>query len=111
MRMLAVRIASTRREGVFVAIDSNLGACIDKEEGAVNLIPGHGGRIAQTWVNVRGGMRVFAVYFWPSEGWTPRNDALMENSCEARENHQAPWLIARDVRRCLSFCPKTCTIP
>ena len=28
-------------------------------------------------VNVRGGMRAFAVFFWPSTGWTPRNEALM----------------------------------
>ena len=55
------------------------------------------GRIAQAWVNVRGGMRVFSVSFWHSEGWTPRNEALMEavmnfdgGSYEASENHQTP---------------------
>ena len=26
---------------------------------------------------VRGGMRVFAVYFWHSEGWTQRDEALV----------------------------------
>ena len=44
---------------VVKAIDSDLGAVIDKEQGA-----GHERRIAQAWVNVRGGMRVFAVYIW-----------------------------------------------
>ena len=60
-------------EGVFVAIDSNLGAVVGAEEGAIESIPGNEGRIAQSWVNVRGGLCVFSVYFWHSEGWTPRN--------------------------------------
>ena len=56
--------------GVFVAIDSNLGAVVGAEEGAIDSIPGDVGRIAQAWVNVRGGLRVFSVYVWHSEGWT-----------------------------------------
>ena len=40
--------------GVFVAIDSNLGAVEGAEEGAIESIPGNEGRIAQAWVNVRG---------------------------------------------------------
>ena len=59
--------------GVFIAIDSNLGAVAGEKEGAVVSIPGNEGRIAQAWVNVRGGLRVFSVYFWHSEGWTSRN--------------------------------------
>ena len=53
--------------GVFVAVDSNLGTVVGEREGAVASI--------QAWVNVRGGMQVFSVYFWHSEGWTPRNEA------------------------------------
>ena len=49
--------------GVVVAIDSNLGAVVEAEEGAIESIPGNEGRIAQAWVNVRGGFRTFAVYF------------------------------------------------
>ena len=49
--------------GVFVAVDSNLGAVIDNEEGAVTSISGNEGRIVQACVNVSGGMRVFSVYF------------------------------------------------
>ena len=64
--------------GVFVAVDSNLEAVIGKEEGAVASIPGNEGRLAQAWVNDREGLRVFAVHFWHSEGWTPRNEALLE---------------------------------
>ena len=55
---------------------SNLGAVVGKE-GAVVSIPGSEGRIAQAWVNVPGGMRVFSENIWHSEGWTPRNEALM----------------------------------
>ena len=60
--------------GVFVAIDSNLGAVVGAEEGAIESIPGNEGRIAQAWVNVRGGLRIF----WHSEGWTSRNEALLD---------------------------------
>ena len=35
-------------------------------------------RIAQARVNVRGSLRVFSLYFWHSEGWTPRSEALLE---------------------------------
>ena len=57
-----------------------------EEEGAIDSIPGNEGRIAQAWVNVREGLRVFSVYFWHSEGGTPRNEALLE----ACKNNQTP---------------------
>ena len=41
--------------GVFVAIDSNLGAVVGAEEETIESIPGNAGRTAQAWVNVRGG--------------------------------------------------------
>ena len=47
--------------GVFIAIDSNLGAVVGAEEGATESIPGNEGRIAQAWVNVGGGLRIFSV--------------------------------------------------
>ena len=59
-------------EGVLVAVDSNLGAVVGDKEGAVMSIPGNEGRIAQVWVNVRGGMRMFAAYFWHTKGWSPK---------------------------------------
>ena len=62
--------------GVFIAVDSNLE--IGEREGAVASIPGNEGRITQAWENVCGGMRIFAVFFWHSEGWTARNEALLE---------------------------------
>ena len=54
------------------------GAVLGAEEEAIEPIPGNEGRIAQAWVNVRGGLRIFSVYFWHSEGWTSRNEALLE---------------------------------
>ena len=38
--------------GVFVAIDSNLGAVFGKEAGAVTSIKGNEGRTAQAWIDV-----------------------------------------------------------
>ena len=61
-----------------MAVDSNLGAVVGAEEGTIGSIPGNEDRIAQSWVNVRGGLWVFSVYFWHSEGWTPWNEALLE---------------------------------
>ena len=58
----AVRIAKHTPGGVLVAIDSNLGAVVGKEEGAIESFPGSEGRIAQAWVNVRGVLRIFGVF-------------------------------------------------
>ena len=40
--------------GVFVAVDSNLGAVVGEKDGAVASITGNEGRIAQVWAIVRG---------------------------------------------------------
>ena len=37
-----------------------------------------GGMIVQRWVNCKGGLQIFAVYFWHSDGWTARSEALLE---------------------------------
>ena len=58
------------------------------------------GRIAQAWVNVRGGLRVFSLYFWYSEGWTPRNEALLEGVLRQARTTRHPWLIACDANMC-----------
>ena len=52
--------------GVFIAVDSNPGAVVGVKQEAAASIPGDEG------------VRVFSVYFWHSEGWTPRNEALLE---------------------------------
>ena len=85
---------------VFVAVESNLGAVVGAEEGAIDSIAGNGGRIAQAWVNVRGRLRVFSVHFWHSEGWTPKNEALLEAVLKRARTTRHPWLIARDANMC-----------
>ena len=60
-------------------------------------IPGNEGRNAQVWVNVRGGMRMFAAYFWHSEGWSPRNKAILEAVLKRARATKHPWLIACDA--------------
>ena len=83
--------------GVFVAIDSNLGAVVGAEEGAIESIPGNEGRIAQAGVNVRGGLRIFSVCLWHSEGWSSRNEALLEAVLKRNRTTKHPWLIACDA--------------
>ena len=67
------------------------------EGGAIGSIPGNEGGIARAWVNVRGGLRVFSVYFWHSEGWTPRNEALLGAVLKRARTTRHPWLIAYDA--------------
>ena len=78
--------------GVFVAVDSNLGAVVS--------IPGNEGTIAQACVNVRGGLRVFSVYFWHSDGWTPRNEALLEAVVRQAKTTRHQWSVACDANMC-----------
>ena len=81
-RITGERASSVDRKqtsgGVFPAFDSNLGAVVGEEERAVASIPGNEGGTTQAWLNMRGGMRIFSVYFQHSAGWTPRNEALLE---------------------------------
>ena len=78
-------------------IDSNLGAVVEAEEGAMESIPGNEGRIAQAWVNVRGGLRIFSVYLWHAEGWSSRNEALQEAVLKRTRTTRHPWMIACDA--------------
>ena len=67
------------------------------EEGAIESIPGNEGRNAQAWLNGRGGLRVFSVYFWHSERWTSKNEALLEAVLKRTQTTKHPWLIACDA--------------
>ena len=51
--------------GVFVAVDSNLGAVVGAKEGVTESIPRE--ESPKRGNTVRGGLRVFSVYFWHSE--------------------------------------------
>ena len=86
--------------GVLVAVDSNLGAVVGVEEGTIGSNPGIEGRIAKLWVNVKGGLRAFSVYFWHSEGWTPRNEDLLEAVLKQARTTRHRWSIACDGNTC-----------
>ena len=76
--------------GVFVASDSDLGSVIDKEKRSRFLsVPGNEGSVAQAWVTVRGGTRVFAVYFLALTRMDTEKCVVDGSSGEAGENHQA----------------------
>ena len=51
-------------------------------------------------MNVRGSFHVFSVYFWHSEGWTPRNEALHEAVLKQAKNTRHTWLVVRDASMC-----------
>ena len=42
-------------------------------------------------------MRVFSVYFWHSDGWTSRNEALLEAVLKRARVTRHPWLVACDA--------------
>ena len=96
MKGKVARIQSTRPEESLLQST----ATWEKEEGAIDSISGDEGRIAQAWVNVRRGLRVFSVYFWHSEGWTPRNEALLEAVVRQTKVTRDPWLVACDANMC-----------
>ena len=83
--------------GVFVAVGSNLGAVVGKKEGTVMSIPGNEGRSAKVWVNVRGGMLMSAAYFWHTDGWSPRNEAILEAVLKRARTTKHPWLMTCDA--------------
>ena len=62
MRMQSSENREHTSGGVFVAGDSNLGAVIGKEEGAIESISGNDGRIARACLNERGGILVFPEF-------------------------------------------------
>ena len=51
-------------------------------------------------MNVRGGLRVFSVVFWHSDGWTPKNEALLEAVLKQATTTRHPWLKACDANMC-----------
>ena len=75
--------------GVVVAIGSNPGAVVGAEEGAIESFPGNEGRIARAWVNVRGGLRIFAVYFWHSERMDAEKRSHHGSGSEKSSDHEA----------------------
>ena len=54
------------------------------EEGVIESIPGNEG----------------SLYFWHSEGWTPRNEVLLEAVLKQTSTTSHPWLTACDASMC-----------
>ena len=42
-------------------------------------------------------MRIFAVHFWHSEGWSSRTEALLEAVMKRSRTTKHPWLLACDA--------------
>ena len=113
MKQQAVRIVSMHQEAFFVAVDSILGAVVGVEERAIGSIPGNEGRIVQVRVNVRGGLRVFSVYFWHSGGWTPRYEALLEAVLFESRPHKAVLFVVereKEIREWGRRCGRCCLV-
>ena len=92
-----VREEARSREESKWRLDPEGEAVVGEEEGAVMSIPANEGKIALVWVNVRGGMRIFAAFFWHSGRWSPRNEAILEAVLKRARTTTQPWLIACDA--------------
>ena len=42
------------------------------------------------WIKCKEGIRILIVYFWHSEGWSVRNEALMSNWMNAFDANMEP---------------------
>ena len=81
--------ASTRQMGVLVAYDSGI-VWSTKDKEPLCLFLETKEESPEAWVSVRGGMRIFALYFWHSEELTPRHEALMEAVVEQASTTRHP---------------------
>ena len=83
--------------GVCVAVDSYLGAVVGAEEGAILF------DLRQRKMN-RPGMgerqRRFASFLCVFQGWTPRNEALLEAVLKQASTTRHLWLVACDANMC-----------
>ena len=51
---------------------------------------------AEAWVSCQGGLHVFVAYFWHSQDWSPRNEALMESVISSATGSKGPLIVACD---------------
>ena len=60
---------------------------------------GNQGRISEAWVYCQGGLHIFAVFFWHTEGWTPQNAVLIEatprNVAKSSRLHGSEQVVTR----------------
>eukprot|EP00974_Lingulodinium_polyedra_P120110 11173761-Lingulodinium_polyedra.AAC.1 len=66
-------------------------------EGSWDLSPpGAPGRSAGAWAKVGAGLLCLSAYFWHSEGWSGRNQELLEHTAGVARRLGAPWVLAAD---------------
>ena len=70
MKEQAVRTENIRQEEFVLQSTATWEQLLEKRKERLS-ISGIEGRNAQVWLNVRGGMRLFAAYFWHTEGFDP----------------------------------------
>ena len=52
------------------------------------------------WINCQGGLFVLEASFWHTEGWTPRNEAVMEAILKSAASSVSPWIMEpEDLRQ------------
>ena len=93
MKEQATRIKSIHQED----FRQQSGSSCWRERRSSCVHPRKEGRIAQVWVHARGGMRLFAAYFWHTEAWFPRDKAILEAVLKRTRATKHPWLIACDA--------------
>ena len=96
----SLKVESIRQENFLWQSTATWEQLWEWKNGTIESIPGNEGRIAKAWVTVRGGWRVLSVYVWHSEGWTPRNEALLEAVLKQTRTTRHTWLIGCDANMC-----------
>ena len=61
-----------------IAANSHVPIVVEQNGGTVDAGEEHQGMIAKMCIQWQGGLSVFAVWFWHTEGWTPRNEDILE---------------------------------
>ena len=51
------------------------------------------------WINCQGGLFVLEACFWHTEGWTPRNEAIMEAILKSAASSVSPWIMEPEELR------------
>ncbi len=54
------------------------------------------GRLAVAWIHIQGGVAVLSAYFWHSEGWSCRNQALTRQMVLIVQSIDCPWVLSAD---------------
>ena len=107
MKGQAVRIGSVRQEEFLWQSTATWEQLWEQKKEQFYQSQATMGRLAQAWVNVGGGLLVFSVYFWHSEGRTARNEALLEAVVRQAKTTRHPWLVACDAYMCPEDCEKS----